>query len=524
MNNEGGKIMQVTYKRSFLENLSTSIVNTFGGKRINNATNASEETIDKIINDINVASIHTSVGAPLIAQLRTLYTTRDIMMREYDYLDPSDGVVSSCLDQYADAAISQVSTGDTHPYDILGGSAKAKRAFLSIMDQSKVDKELWVWARHLCKYGESFWIMKKLSNNDVLVEIEADVNRYTYVKVGENQRVFDNEYCMFTDDPDDAEVAKKYAETMKCEFYKVIPVMLPSLISRTTKTELRLSDNSILSVELLSGASILDPILVTTRIIRLIEDAILMTRLDKSKTSRIYQVEVGSTTDDKGARDVVNKLRSALSRKEGIDTVTKDFTKSRVSSMVNEIILPVRDGIGAVTVDEFNTEFRTGDMDDLDYFRSKFYAGIKISKAYLGFEEEVPSGFGSDPLKKIDARFGKAVRRVVSTLEDGLNEVKDVLSDLKVLNANGMKIVILKDKTLEELEYANNQSTLADALKSTLESFDYDETLNKKLIFRTVLERMNPDLYRLIYFDEEGEEVEPFDYKLRVEEPVDNNY
>ena len=74
-----------------------------------------------------------------------------------------------------------------------------------------------------------------------------------------------------------------------------------------------------------------------------------------------------------------------------------------------------------------------------------------------------------------------------------------------------------KDKTLEELEYANNQSTLSEALRSTLDSFEYDDTLNKKMIFKKVLMRINPTLYRDIFLDDEGEEREPIDEVLRPE-------
>jgi hypothetical protein len=168
---------------------------------------------------------------------------------------------------------------------------------------------------------------------------------------------------------------------------------------------------------------------------------------------------------------------------------------------MTEVILPTRDGKGSVSVEEFNTEFKIGDMGDLDYFQKKYHAGVKVPRIYLGYEEETPSGFGGDPLSKIDAKFSKASRRISSAIEGSLNELKNAYFELKgITDAGDLKVVLYKDKTPEEIEYANSQDTLARAVGSVIDTLtNADDTLNKGEVARKVLKRMMPDLYEVVY-------------------------
>jgi hypothetical protein len=328
-----------------------------------------------------------------------------------------------------------------------------------------------------------------------------------YVQVGSIKAIFDTQLLHFvSNDIDGKDVSKAYAEKCGTSRVVVVPVILPSRTSRYNTISITLQDQSTVDVRHITGSSILDPVLITLRILRLIEDTILLTRIDKSKTSRIYQVEVGSTAGDKEVKGLVNKLRSALANRETLDTVSGDFSKSKVSNLMTEVILPTRDGKGSVSVQEFNTEFKIGDMADLDYFQKKYHAGVKVPRIYLGYEEETPSGFGGDPLSKIDAKFSKASRRISAAIEGSLNELKNAYFELKgITDAEDLKVVLYKDKTPEEIEYANSQDTLARAVGSVIDTItNADDTLTKSEVARSVLKRMMPDLYEIVYGSKNG--------------------
>jgi hypothetical protein len=481
-----------------------SIVSTFqsfGGRRMNYSPVATDESVLRSFEEVSIDTTDGYYGSPLVSQLRSFSMAKEYLTREYDSYDPADGVVSSTLDLYADGVCSRSDDGESRPYYLQGSSGINRATIEYLFDDCKVGESLWSWVRHICKYGEGFLVMEVNSKGVVKIRIEDDPTRFMYVQVGSVKTIFDTQLVHFvSNDLDGKDVSSSYAEKYGLKKIVVVPVILPSRTSRKGNVSITLQDQSVVDVRHITGSSILDPVLVTLRILRLIEDTILITRIDKSKTSRIYEVEVGNSPE-KEVRGLTSKLRSALSNRETLDTVSGDFSKSRVSKLVNEVILPVRDGKGSVTVNELNSEFKIGDMEDLSYFQKKYHAGVKVPRIYLGYEEETPSGFGGDPLSKIDAKFSKASRRISACIEGSLNELKKAYFELKgITDGDDLRVVMFKDKTPEEIEYANSQDTLARAVGSIIDTLtNSDDSLSKSEVTKKVLKRMMPDMYEVVY-------------------------
>ncbi len=60
------------------------------------------------------------------------------------------------------------------------------------------------------------------------------------------------------------------------------------------------------------------------------------------------------------------------------------------NSSDEDFYLPVRDSKEVVRADVLNTPTWTG-IEDIEYFRSKLFAALKVPKAYLGYDENMPS-------------------------------------------------------------------------------------------------------------------------------------
>lgn len=525
------------YKKSLLENFAGFITSasTFGSKRNQNIDYAGSESIDKIFDEMTATNLgYDGDSGAVVNNLRSFFTTRDYLIKEYDNLDPSDSIISAALDQYADSVINITTTDEegNRPYKYVSGSESDRDIIEEVFTTSKVNKDLWVWARHLCKYGEAFLVINKI---DGVLSIKLEINSRKYMKIRLNNKtaIFDTEHLCFVDtDPSNleeepGEARKKYATLMKVEDIRVIHLNLSSRTDACKKIEIKLNSLKVIEVEHLCGTSILDPVLVVTRILRLIEDTLMMTRIEKSKITRLYEIEVGNM-DDKSAKKLVDTLRKLMSGREALSTVSKNYEKSSVSKILNEIIVPVKNGVGSVKIEDVNSVFDAGDMKDLDYFQIKLYAGLKIPKVYLGYEEDTPSSLGGNPLTKVESRYGKSVRRITSAVEEGLNSLVVAIFDMKdsgdlrelenkpkkkAKKKEEVEIQLYMDMSDEELSRAQNLEILARSAETLIGVItNNDEKIDKSVVTRTILKDLLPETYRKVY--EEPVEVE-------VEEPVE---
>lgn len=502
--------MLVTHKNSssLLESISR-VMNRFGSKKIMNYELASDDNIDSVIDSLNASSNIMGDHTGVVSQMRQFYQSREALIQEYDSLDPGD-VISSALDQYADSVVSQsASSGELEPYEFIYGSNKATKALNTFLKNNKVDIELWSWSRHIIKYGEMFLVYKIYDDGTQEVMLEKDPNKFIKVRMNNVESIFDTEFAAFVDKDTDGneDVRKAYAERLNLKDVFVIHTALPSRTEKDKKVEITLHDQKTVTVEHLSGSSILDPILVVARIIRVIEDTLLMSRIEKSRTTRFYEVEVGQS-DQKKATETVNKVKSLLGGREVLNTVRNSYEKSSAGKVLSEIVLPVRNGVGAVTVNDVNSVFQAGDMEDLAHFETKFYAGIKIPKTYLGQEDSAPSGLGSDPLAKVEQRYGRAVRRIILAVESALQGIVKIYKDYNT-KVGDVIITLSRDRTQEELDKAKNLSDLSDSVKSVITTItENDPSMDPSTVTRKVVEALMPEVYRILYQDDEGNEIE----------------
>jgi hypothetical protein len=89
------------------------------------------------------------------------------------------------------------------------------------------------------------------------------------------------------------------------------------------------------------------------------------------------------------------------------------------NSSDEDFFLPVRDGRETVRADVLNTPQWTG-VEDIEYFRNKLHAALMVPRAYLGYDENMPS---RATLSQEDVRFAKSVLRLQKEYRSGMNQV-----------------------------------------------------------------------------------------------------
>ncbi len=168
-----------------------------------------------------------------------------------------------------------------------------------------------------------------------------------------------------------------------------------------------------------------DKLIETYRTLTYLEQGIIKARTAKSKTVRIFNVDVTGLSAKK-AQAVIQYVNSLVNAEEQIDRGTAFYEASHSRPGPVSCVLPVRGEKGQVRVEEFSPSADIKDIVDIEYFRDKLLSGLRVPKQFLGYGEEMLPGVGSSgSLMRIDVRYSRMVKRLRRRVREG---IKDALS------------------------------------------------------------------------------------------------
>lgn len=166
------------------------------------------------------------------------------------------------------------------------------------------------------------------------------------------------------------------------------------------------------------GYSVLEPARWIWKRLMLLEDAALVFRLQRAPERYAYYVDVGDLPPAE-ALAYVNRIRQQNRKKKFVNPTTgKLDLKFDPMSYDEDFYIPVRKDSAGNRIEVLAAP-NWQHMDDIEYFRDKLFASIKIPKAYLGQEE----GVARAVLSSEDVRFARTVLRVQRELRNGLGKV-----------------------------------------------------------------------------------------------------
>lgn len=218
-------------------------------------------------------------------------------------------------------------------------------------------------------------------------------------------------------------------------------------------------------VFVLQGESIIaEKVLETYRILKTLEDAVTQYRLAKSKLIRFVNVDVTRLADDSKVQAVINYIHGALATSEAISGNAFESTTSQAAPVV--VTVPVKNGVGTITVQEFNSDVNVRDIADLDYFLNKIFAGLRTPRSYFNFDEALPGvGVSGASLARIDIRYARAVKKVQRVIVNGIKDLIWVFNEINGIeqkDAPKVKVKIVKVASSEDYDrYTEYEQRLA---------------------------------------------------------------
>ena len=224
------------------------------------------------------------------------------------------------------------------------------------------------------------------------------------------------------------------------------------------------------------GESYLDNARVAWQVLSALEDILMLTRMTRSVLYRIFSVEVGSKGDTETAK-ILNQLKNRIKFEETINVKEKIYNSElRQVPLGDSIFIPTRNGIGNIDIKTVGGDVNLKDAIDLDYFKDKLFAALRIPKAFLGFSDEGTGGMINTSLTRMDIRYARTIRGIQSTLAEGLKDL--CLTYLRLTRPESsleelpdFKIVFTSINTEEDAQRNESKKVQIETLDKIIETF-----------------------------------------------------
>ena len=145
------------------------------------------------------------------------------------------------------------------------------------------------------------------------------------------------------------------------------------------------------------------------RMLSLMEDMMLIYRLERSIERRVYKIYVGAI-DDADVQAYVEQIANNFKRTPIIDPMTGQVDlRKNILSVDQDIFIPVRDQNAPTPIDTLSAAQNLTAMDDIKFVQNKVLTALRIPKSFLNFEENAGDGKN---LALMDIRFTRVINRV----------------------------------------------------------------------------------------------------------------
>lgn len=375
----------------------------------------------------------------LVSNEKRLMSSTDVaasddskLIQLYRQMD-NDAIISGVLDLYADNA-TQINEKTGHVIAVESSDKQFQEEINDFLwNTVNIDTEAWQIIRDIARDGYIFldtaasndgkeWSFTPVQDPSKIKALTYGQNIIKYFAVAPEEVKEDNPYMsnisIFSDKKDNTagytiEHKSRYIAGFNTN--KIVGKMVVETKSEFGSTEEELS--------ILTGRSMLAPVIQTWETLTAMEDALFASRLTKSRQFKIVKIDV-SDSNNKQAEQIINAVKNAFRATETIDQ-TSDKYQSRQSPIPIDdfIYIPTKGEKGSVSVEEVGGDAGEVKMADIDYYRNKLFAGLAAPKAYLGYEETTPGGLGDGTVTKIDERLGRRITRLKNVLHAVVNNI-----------------------------------------------------------------------------------------------------
>lgn len=174
------------------------------------------------------------------------------------------------------------------------------------------------------------------------------------------------------------------------------------------------------SIYLPYGVSYLNKARRHFRMLSMMEDMMLIYRLDRSIERRVFKINVGAI-DENDVQAYVQEIANNFKRTPIVDPLTGqiDLRKSFMN-VTEDFFIPTRNDNASSPIETLQGAQNLTAMDDIKFVQNKVLTALRVPKSFLNFEESTGDGKN---LSLLDVRFTRTVNRIQQALLMELNKI-----------------------------------------------------------------------------------------------------
>ena len=252
------------------------------------------------------------------------------------------------------------------------------------------------------------------------------------------------------------------------------------------------------------GKSMLYDIYAVQKEIQLLESSMLLGRISKTAMTRSISVEVGDMSKA-DVRKLTRRIKSAMESKLSIRKFTEGNggqmrSYSAPGGFDNIVVNPTRNGKGALSMQTFGGDFDPKSLIDMEYFNNKRCGGLRIPKAFIGFDEAMGSNAGGS-LTKLDSRYGRTVKMVQSCIIAGITDMLNLFLLHRGMEdkLNEFRVHMVSPTTVDDIDRDDLLMNRLNLISTFSQAIPEEATYRNKLISYMLTKYSgDPEINRII--------------------------
>lgn len=234
------------------------------------------------------------------------------------------------------------------------------------------------------------------------------------------------------------------------------------------------------------------------RMLSMMEDAMLLYRLERSVSRRVFKVNVG-LIDDNDVPAFIQEFMNTVKRAPIIDPQTGQIDlRKNFLDVSADYVIPVRSGQDPTSIEPLSSVENPTSMDDINYMEDKILAALTVPRTYLSFKDAQGK---AQNLSIADIRFNRRVNTLQKALIMELNKVaiihlyllgfEDELTNFTLTLNN-------PSNQIEVMELDNLTKRLAAAQSALAEQGGGIPLMSWHQVQREIMGRTDPEIANLL--------------------------
>lgn len=284
--------------------------------------------------------------------------------------------VCAALNVYADETVAGDEKGKA--FHLYSKNPEVKKTLEELFyDVLNIDFNLRPWTRNLIKYGDMFLYCEVLPDVGVVNVQPIPVNEIEREEGFDPLDPYSVRFKWLTR-------GNKYLENWQVLHFRILgqDIFLPY------------------------GTSVIEPARRTIRQLILMEDAMLVYRVERSPERRVFYIDIGAI-DPNDVPSFMEASKAILKSRDVVDRTTgrtdQRFNPLNVSE---DYFVPVRGGQTGTKIETLAGGQNATATEDVEYLQKKMFAALQVPKAYLNYVENLGS---KASLSQLDIRFSRTI-------------------------------------------------------------------------------------------------------------------